>query len=113
MPEDRATPRPVSFTADGTLDGETYRLRLVGDLDLAACPLAQAAVETAFASQWRTLAIDFSSLTFLDSSGLRFIVAVHERCTAAKRQLSIKPGPRAVQRVFEITGMEALLPFEA
>jgi anti-anti-sigma factor len=112
MPEDRLTPRPVSFTTDGTLDGETYSLRLVGELDLAALPAAQAAVETAFASQWRTLAVDCSSLGFLDSSGLRFIVGVHERCAAEDRRLSITPGPPAVQRIFEITGMEALLPFE-
>jgi anti-anti-sigma factor len=113
MTAEPTPPQPAPFDADGTLDGDAYLLRLGGEFDLAALPAAQAAVDTSFQVVWKRMRLDCSSLEFIDSSGLRFVVELHERCRAERRELSIAPGPAAVQRVFEITGMDAHLPFEA
>lgn len=104
--------RPVSFATSNTLEGDTYHLRLTGDFDLAAVAPAQAAVDAAFRCTWHVLALDCSALDFLDSSGLHFITDLDELCRAQERRLTIKPGPRPVHRVFELTGMDAVLPFE-
>ena len=102
----------MAFSTDGTLRDHTYRLRLVGELDIGSLPDAQAAAVRAFDEEWERLVVDLEQLRFMDSTGLRFVTELHTRCVSADRTLSIKPGPQAVQRVFEITGLDALLPFE-
>jgi anti-anti-sigma factor len=102
----------MAFSANGTLQDHTYRIRLAGELDIGALPDAETAAAAAFEEVWERLVLDLEALEFMDSSGLRFIAGLHERCRSSDRALSIQPGPPAVQRVFEITGLDGLLPFE-
>jgi anti-sigma B factor antagonist len=102
----------MRFSTDATLQDHTYRLRLAGDLDVGSLPDAQAAAAAAFDQEWERLVVDLKGLEFMDSSGIRFVTELHSRCRAADRTLSITPGPQAVQRVFEITGLDTWLPFE-
>jgi anti-anti-sigma factor len=113
MTTNDAADTPGQFSADVACEDRTCRLRLSGELDIAALPAAGAALERAFAQDWELLVVDLAPLSFLDSSGLRFVTEVHERSRSADRRISISPGPPAVQRVFELTGMDAVLPFEA
>lgn len=58
------------------------------------------------------LVLDLSRLSFIDSSGLRLVVFLHARCEEeGSPALEIRPGPPAVQRVFELTGVIGRLPF--
>ena len=57
------------------------------------------------------LVIDLSDLAFMDSSGLRLILVAHARSRADSNRLRLVRGPRRVQRVFKLTGMEERLPF--
>jgi anti-sigma B factor antagonist len=102
----------MAFSANGALQDHTYRLRLAGELDIGSLPDAETAAATAFKEAWKRLVLDLQALEFMDSSGLRFVAGLHDRCRSADRALSIQPGPPAVQRVFEITGLDGLLPFE-
>jgi anti-anti-sigma factor len=49
---------------------------------------------------------------FIDSTGLAAIVLISRLCERDGRELSIIRGPRPLQRLFEITGMIDVLPFE-
>jgi anti-sigma B factor antagonist len=100
------------FSIDGLRDGGLYRLRLVGEFDIGGMEAAQAALASATADGIPRLLIDLSGLSFIDSSGLRFIIGARMRCEERGIELSIRRGGPAVQRIFEVTRLERLLPFE-
>lgn len=47
----------------------------------------------------------------MDSSGLQLVLAAHTAARRAGGKLEIVPGPRAVQRVFELCGVAGELRF--
>jgi anti-sigma B factor antagonist len=108
---DRSSP-PPPFSTAGSLEGARYRLRLVGELDLAAMPTAHAGLAGAFDAPWETLLVDLAELSFTDSSGVRFVLEARARCATAGRGFAVRRGPADVHRVFELTGLHRALPFE-
>lgn len=89
------------------------RIALVGEFDLAAMPVAEATLAEATANGYAAIEIDLRALTFLDSSGVRSLMITVDRCRDRGMPLTIIPGPRGVQRVFEITGLVDALPFSS
>lgn len=79
-----------------------------GDLDLTAVPEAGAAIERA-QSEGVSVAIDLRGLRFIDSSGLRVILEAQRRAAADGSHLLIAPGEGGVRRVFELSGVAALI----
>lgn len=55
--------------------------------------------------------LDLSEVTFIDGTGLGVILRAHGRLREADCRLVVIPGPRAVQRLFKITGTERQLDF--
>jgi anti-sigma B factor antagonist len=101
----------ASFEIDTTSDAETGRLALSGELDLATVPRVERAVGAMLAQGVRTLIVDLSGLGFIDSSGLRLFVILHQRAVAEGWRLSlIRPQERAME-VFVVSGLEQNLPF--
>ncbi len=49
----------------------------------------------------------------MDTSGLRLVLEEEKRATQEGRGYSIVPGPPAVQRIFELSGVADRLPFAA
>ncbi len=88
-----------------------HTVAAVGELDRSAAPLLDEAMLEAEATSARQIVLDLSALEFMDSSGLYLILEAHARSQADSNRLSIVRGPRRVQRVFEITHTETLLPF--
>jgi anti-sigma B factor antagonist len=100
------------FSIDAARDGDVYRLRLLGEFDIGGIDAAQAALAAALASGSPRLVVDLSGLSFIDSSGLRLVIGARTRCEERGIELSIRRGGPAVQRIFEVTRLERLLPFE-
>ena len=99
------------FEIDTTSEADAGRLTLSGELDLATVPRVQQAVDAALARGARTLVVDLSALSFIDSSGLRLFVVLHQRSAAEGWRLSlIRPQERAMT-VFRVSGLEDNLPF--
>ncbi len=97
---------------DATFDDDTVRVRFEGELDLTTVPNAEefvSNIEREHAPD--TLVLDLRDLRFLDSSGLRFILAVDARTRKEGRRLRIVSGPEAVHRVFRIALLEKRLEF--
>ena len=86
------------------LEADCLVLSLQGELDLASSVSLQQTLLEAETSGVRRLVVDLSELTFMDSTGLQTLIMAHNRASAAGRQLVLRRGPRAVQRVFEVTG---------
>jgi anti-sigma B factor antagonist len=80
-------------------------VRLAGELDLATATQAQTALEDAMRSS-ASVILDLSGLEFMDSSGLRVIIATDRSAKESGKRLRIVKGPETVQRVFELTGLE-------
>ena len=87
-------------------DGETSTLVLVGEFDLAAID----AVRTKFAeacSVSSRVVIDLSRLTFIDSTGISFLLSAVKADEEGRLSFIACDSP-AVQRVFSVTGVAGL-----
>ena len=59
------------------------------------------------------LVLDLSQLTFMDLMGLRMILFAKELCEWHRCDFLLVPGPVSVQRVFELTNLLDVMPFES
>lgn len=56
-----------------------------------------------------TTTVDFSGVTFCDSTGLRVLVSHQRRHAEAGGKLQVRGASPSIRRVFEITGLDDLL----
>ena len=96
------------FEVDSRLEPDRVVLSLRGELDLAAAPQLAAELARAESDPMRTiLVLDVDQLSFVDSSGLRVILAAHERALAVEgRAFALTSGSRQVSRLLAIAGVE-------
>jgi anti-sigma B factor antagonist len=99
------------LTIEVTSASDAHTIVLSGEVDLLGTPQIEAALKDAYDANPELIVIDLKNLTFIDSSGLHALVTGHELCRARGQELRIIPGPANVQRLFELTGMNEVLPF--
>jgi anti-sigma B factor antagonist len=87
----------------------TVVLRLIGELDIASAPRLEAAFGAAVPLAGR-VTLDLSGVEFIDSSGLRALLAVAGRATEQQRELTIRRPSLEVQRILELSGIDGRLP---
>lgn len=93
-------------------DEDRHTLTLGGELDIASVPILHAAVaRICEAGTSGGITLDLSGLIFIDSTGLAEIILTSQLCDRDGFELILIPGPRAVQRIFELTGLVDALPF--
>lgn len=102
---------PYAFRIDASEQGATSTIELHGEWDLAQQSAITDAIAQALDRRPACLVLDLSQLSFIDSSGIHAVISTRKRCAAQATHLVIVPGPRAVQRVFEICGLIDVLPF--
>jgi anti-anti-sigma factor len=96
----------TAFTYRVDRDADGVTIHLAGEVDLAAAPRVEAAVEEALAGEESAdITVDLDGVTFLDSTGLRALVAAHARCGEAGKTLTLVNPSVAVSRILEITGL--------
>jgi anti-anti-sigma factor len=86
-------------------------LLLSGEVDLVTASQLEDAVLQACTEGANALALDLGALTFIDSRGLRAILETQKLCAEHKAEFVLTPGPRQIQRLFEVTGLLKALPF--
>lgn len=91
--------------------GTTTTIALQGEWDLAQQPATLEALRQVLDARPKCVVLELSRLSFIDSSGLHTIIELQKRCAQRNIRLVIIPGPRAVQRPFEICGLTEILPF--
>jgi anti-sigma B factor antagonist len=99
------------FDVEDRVDGSRHILVLRGELDMRSSPDLEATVVVAQRDA-SSLVLDLSRLTFIDLRGLRMVLFAKELCEWDGCELRLVPGPPGVQRVFELTGLIDVLPFE-
>jgi anti-sigma B factor antagonist len=85
-------------------------LELHGELDLAAAPLLEAEIQRTESDPRGILILDVEDLQFIDSAGLRTILATHQSWTDRGRSFAITPGSPQVQRMLTVAGVRDHLP---
>jgi stage II sporulation protein AA (anti-sigma F factor antagonist) len=106
-------PQPGGLVVRAQREADGLVLSLYGELDLSTSSLLERKLGMAEAGESERLVIDLSGLQFLDSTGLHTLVRAQKRwCNREGRSLSLLRGPRAVQRVFELTDAGRFFTFE-
>src|SRR4051794_26157579 len=94
-------------------DGGEVVVVLDGELDLGSVEVFTAALDQALQHPATTVTLDWSALTFIDSSGVGAYVQAFRRARAAGATLVLGPRSEAVQRVLDLSGVEWVLGEEA
>ena len=83
----------------------------VGELDLVGGPVLEHAVH-AVEDADEPVAIDLSQVTFVDSSGLRCLIAASQRSAARGRRVRVISPTNVVSRLLEITATASMFDIE-
>jgi anti-anti-sigma factor len=91
-------------------EGDVHLIGLSGELDLATAKCVEEELRRVETTNASSIVLDLSDLKFMDSTGVQLVLLAHTR-SADSHRLTLLRGPRAVQRVFEISGVVEMLPF--
>jgi anti-sigma B factor antagonist len=79
---------------------------LRGELDLVGAPLLQTEMESLEIDGAEMVVLDLRELRFIDSAGLRVILAAHERSQQRGQAFALSRGSAQVQRLLSIAGLD-------
>lgn len=99
------------MTIDKTVDDSELYLSLEGRLDTTTAPELESVVKE-IESTTTSLALDFKSLDYLSSAGLRVILAAQKLMNKKKGRMIIKNVNDVIMEVFEVTGFTEILTIE-
>jgi stage II sporulation protein AA (anti-sigma F factor antagonist) len=88
--------------------GQT-RVVLVGELDIANAEGLERELNAVEDNLSGALVLDLRRLEFIDSTGLRTLIAADERARSAGRRLVVVRAPNAVARLLELTQLDQRL----
>lgn len=103
---------PGWFEIQDSVSAGRHELVLSGELDLASADRLKATLEGICSGATGAVTIDLSRVSFIDSTGLHALLAAQKLCEEHGCAFSLTPGPPAVQRLFELTGVLEVLPFQ-
>ncbi len=105
--------RPTTFEITEQANGETQVLSVVGELDLGTVPALARRVDAKLGEKPAALKLDLKDLTFMDSSGLRLLIELHNRSRRETWSLTlVRSKHERATAVLRLTGADAALPFE-
>jgi anti-sigma B factor antagonist len=105
--------RPTNFEIAQTADRSAPVLSITGELDMDTTLVLSERVEQQLAERPAALTLDLRQLTFMDSSGLRFLIALYDRSRRDSWRLRlVSPRSASATLVLRATGADTALPFE-
>ena len=90
----------------GTPTDGRRTVKIRGEIDLATAAELEMRVREVLADAPGGVDLDLAALTFIDSSGLRTLVALAKDATSRGGSFSLRNVPRHAQRVLELTGLD-------
>lgn len=97
----------LTSPAQIVMSGDRLRLVLSGDIDVSVAAKIASLADPAVAAHTGQVVVDLSAVTFIDSSGVGALVALHN--SLADRGLGplrVVPGPPNVMRVLRLVGLD-------
>jgi anti-sigma B factor antagonist len=95
----------VQLDLDVVARGEWTVLTVRGDLDLATAPQLRQRIVGLVADGHHRLAVDLTTLDFIDSIGLGMLVASMKRVQAVDGSMFVAVAEPRIRKVFELTGL--------
>jgi anti-sigma B factor antagonist len=103
---DAAAPRQRFAMANKQLGNGTPVVSVAGELDLATAPAFARTLLDVTESGMGEAIVDLTGCSFLDSTGLRALIATRERLERSDRSLALVLSSPIVMRIFQITGFD-------
>jgi anti-sigma B factor antagonist len=101
-------PTPVAeFQVDTS--GETAILRISGEVDISTAPQLRERLQQL---ESRSVVVDLSAMTFIDSTGLGVLVGAFKRLRERGGDLVLRAPTRSARKVLELTGLSQLVTIE-
>jgi anti-anti-sigma factor len=88
---------------------DRLHMSLTGELDIVNAPSLDEKLAAVQADVATTVVLDLRGVTFIDSTGLRALIAADERAKEGGGRLVIVRGAAAVDRAFEVTQLDQRL----
>jgi stage II sporulation protein AA (anti-sigma F factor antagonist) len=111
MPRESSKSLPLAFGVHVEEEPSAVRVRLSGEFDSASKERLDSKLGEVLARiKPDCMVMDLGGLTFIDSSGLRAIMELYGRSRDDGFDFVLLPGPKGVQDVFELTGLNRVLP---
>lgn len=102
-----------ALTVRSYREGDVHTIALSGEMDLSNAGEVERELLHAEATDAAAILVDLSDLSFMDSTGIRLLIAADARSRADSCRLRLTRPPAAVFRVLCIAGVDGLLPFES
>jgi anti-anti-sigma factor len=96
---------PGELAVDVSMSGQTARVALAGELDIATAPALEQALGE-LSADVEQLLLDLRQLAFIDSTGLRVVLGLANGFGENSARVVVVRGPDPVQRVFALTGAD-------
>lgn len=112
---DHTEPDTPTTTCTHVRQRGTFLVTVAGDLDAAA---VERAALTAALSSYRSdepldVVLDLGDVTFLDSSGLTWLMSVRSAAALADRRVRLRRSSPLVDKVLEMAGLARYFPAES
>ena len=99
----------ANFSLEAQEQNGVMLLVLRGELDIGSAGKVEEELHRIEADKPALVVLDLRKLEFMDSSGLRVIMAADARARDEGRRVAVVQGPDPVKRVFEITRLDQRL----
>lgn len=94
------------FTISTRTDGARVSVDVAGDLDIATADQLTTQLEQLDVPQNGEIVVDLSGVGFMDSTGLRIMIAANRKAGEAGHGFTVVTGESPARRVFELTRMD-------
>ena len=96
---------PLECEVGSVRSGEPVTVKVRGDVDIATAPEFETSLRQALEGSPSSVVVDLDELSFIDSSGLRVLLAFVEEARRQEASLVLRNVPNHAQRVLEATGL--------
>lgn len=81
---------------------------LTGELDVDSTDALEREIRRLRLAGFDRVVVNLRGLEFIDSTGLRLLISLRNTARREGHELVVVPGPRQVQRIFELTATRSL-----
>ena len=99
----------VNFGTRLSRYGAVETLYVSGELDIATAPVLERAFDGALDGRGGEFRLDVGGLTFMDSSGAKSLMHLHNRVESVGRHFVVQFPTPAVYRVLDLLGLDQVL----
>ncbi len=98
----------MDFSIDKSSAGDSYVIRVDGELDMYTAPQLKSALQEAIDQGQKQLVIDLTRVGFLDSTSLGVLVGGLRRVRSEEGEMSLVVDHPQLDKMFRITGFDGV-----